>query len=261
MSDLQHVYLTAHGIYSNTVWSAEEFQIGLRIALCEVASAPSAGSTFTIPTHGAVSEVFSTTTGTHGTLTQGWEASLNTADPFDAINDVVQVELAEEVWTFLDSIKSYLYNGARWTHVKIHAIDAQGHSAAGASIYTFSSAIVGTGTGLLAPQTALAVTLRAPVLGRRGRGRFYLPALSQTVGTSEGILVSGVKTALGPQVKTFIDALQNPTGPTVWMPVVMLTSAGKPTAIRPTQIRIGDKFDTIRSRRAQVDEVYAETTL
>jgi hypothetical protein len=256
-----HTYLTAHGSFASGAWLGEGAQFGLRLVTIQSDEAPALGDIFAPVANGDVALVSGSQAGTHGTLTktftfrQGPVGSVNNMDPDQ------QIAIAEDVWTFLDAVKSYCYNAFRWTHVKQSPVDSAGHAIGYSSTYTFSSPVTGTATGVLPPQAAMAVSLRAPVVGRRGRGRFYLPAMSQASLASDGTIVGTTATNVRAAAKTFIDNLNNTAGVPLYQPLVAIMSADSATAIRPTQVRTGNRFDTIRSRREQVPETYTATDL
>jgi hypothetical protein len=47
----------------------------------------------------------------------------------------------------------------------------------------------------------------------------------------------------------------------VFSPLVIVTSAGNATAVRPSQVRVGNHIDVQRRRQAQVKETYAAAAL
>lgn len=104
------------------------------------------------------------------------------------------------------------------------------------------------------PQIALAVSLETDRRGPTGKGRMYLPSpvtamqadFSITLAHAEGIRLA---------VKTFLDNINNVPGADVNGPqVVVASSKGYNTNV--TGVRVGRKLDTIRSRRASLDEAY-----
>jgi hypothetical protein len=260
-TEVSHVYITAHGEFTNAYWTPEKAQIGLRLAFDHVATAPDKGETFTPLLNGDVVPEFGTQAGTNGTLTKTHKFRVGTVGSLENWTATEQIDAAEDVWTFLQAVKAYTYSGFRWTHVKLAAINALGNTVGTASTYTFTSPIVGTASTLMAPQAALAVTLRANIVGRKGRGRFYLPALSTSMVSSDCIVSSTPKSTILNAAKTMIDGLQNLPGFSTFTGIVCVTSAGAATAVRPVELRIGDRVDTIKSRRAQVNETYTDLAL
>ncbi len=261
MPALSHIYVTAHGEFTNAQWSAERFQFGVRLALAPVASAPAKGETFTPQANGEPTRVFGVQAGTNGTLTKTWTARVGAVGSLENFGPTEQIDVAEDVRTFLNAVKNYLYSGARWTHVKIAAIDATGHTVETAATYNFTTPIVGTAAGALPPQIAVAISMRANIVGRTGRGRIYLPAVGSGVLDPNINIDATAATAMRTAFKTLIDNLQNVTGFSTYLPIVCITSAGATTAVRPVEIRTGSRFDTIKSRREQAVEVYTSTAL
>jgi hypothetical protein len=118
----------------------------------------------------------------------------------------------------------------------------------------------GTANGL-PPQVAMALSTRANLVGRRGRGRVYLPALAATMLNADGTINNTPAGTLRTAFKTLIDNLQATPGFSVMIPIVSIMSADSPTVVRPVEVRSGNRLDTIQSRRRQVAEVYTSTAL
>jgi hypothetical protein len=253
---LHHVYLTAHARMSYAPWIGEEAQIGLRIPFANRPNGPDHGSIWVPEANGDVTSQTGVTTGTHGQLSETWTARVGAVGSTDNADPAFQVNLAEHFWTFLDASKAYFGTGLRWTHVKVAPIGLTGDYEAGASTYSFSSELAGTGTAILPPNVALACSLRAPIIGKRGRGRFYLPAITASQCAADGTAVSTMRDALSTNFKALIDAIQGEFTTGQHQPIVSVFSPGATTVIRPSEVRIGNQFDTQQRRRAQVPETY-----
>ena len=117
----------------------------------------------------------------------------------------------------------------------------------------------GTGTGDSLPsQNALAISLSAGVRPNDTpfRGRFYLPAMAADVIGPDGTMDTLVRDNVASKVAAFIQELANAGHtPIVWSRV----TEGLFGVV--TQIRVGNKMDTIRRRRNQLPEAYAETSI
>lgn len=263
---LSHLYLTAHGEWTVASWIGEKAQIGIRCFVTGVAATPPFGQRFTMPANGvdtlSVEPHTAVVNGTNGVLAQTFRVD-GTGIPPTVIGDPELIDYAEDFRTYLNGLKAYFQTGFRWTHFKVAPIKPDGSYAQPATVYTLNTPIVGTGvTAQLPPEVACAVSLRAPVMGRRGRGRMYLPALGGGALASDGVLGTGFKTDLGTLTAAFVQGLQNMPGAD-W-PVdtwVIVTSAGSPEAVRPTQVRVGNHFDVQARRQDQVPEVYTSTAL
>lgn len=261
MVAMQHVYMTAHGSFNSGPYLGESAQIGVRLAFAPKASAPVAGETFTLQTNGDATPLFGTQAGTNGSLAKTWEARVGSVGSPFTWGATEQIAAAEAFRTLLIALKAYQNSAFSWKTVKQAAIDATGHTIETQSVYTFTAAQAGSGTNPLPAQNALAVTLRANIMGRTGRGRYYLPAMATAL-TSDGTITTSATTAIRSATKTFIDSVQAiDSGNVLYMPIVTVTSAGKATGVRPVEVRTGQLIDTIKSRRAQADEVYTSLTL
>lgn len=265
MAGLAHIYLTAHGEWkAGTPWVGEKAQIGVRIFTELTASAPVKGAVFEPSIGGDVETVSVAYSGTNGTLSQNWSALGGNPVTGFLWNDAAQAGLAEDMRTFLDSIKAYTSANFNWTHMKIAPILASGAYGAPSSVYQLTTALSGTGTAANTqpPELSVCVSFRAPILGRRGRGRFYLPAITTSWKGDNGLVDSTVSTNTRTAAKTLIDNLQNLAGgPFTYMPIVGVSSAGATTAVRPFDVRIGNHFDVQKRRQDQVSEVYSVTNL
>jgi len=263
MANLHHIYVTAHGEYTTAAWLGEKGQIGIRLPITHGASEPAKGSVFTPVENGSVDIDSGTQAGTNGTLTRTWTARLGPIGNPDNADAAMQADLGDDFWTFLNTIKAYHSNYWRWTHVKIAPILADGSYGAPSAVYTFTSPLTGTGaTPSSPPEVALAVSLRAGIIGRRGRGRMYLPALSSTATLSgDGTVQSACATALVSATQTLVTNLENMPGTEEYGPMVAVMSAGSATAVRPSQVRVGNHFDAQRRRQHQVVESYTSGNL
>lgn len=115
--------------------------------------------------------------------------------------------------------------------------------------------LTGTSTGQqLPPQLALVVSLRTILATKRGRGRFYLPAMA-TNALSSGRCLPAAQTAVlngwGRALNSLVAAGATPV---VW-------SIGLPTPPVVSRIEVGDVFDTQRRRRDQLTEARVSTTI
>lgn len=262
MTALKHVYLTAHGSYPSGAWVGESAQIGIRAGFAVTVEAPDKGDIWTPVTGGEITADFGALAGTHGTLARTWTARVGATGSTENMDAGAQVDMCEDVWTFLDAIKGFQTNLFRWTHVKVSAVDTLGKTPIVSSIYTFTAPVVGASAGsALPPQVAMALSTRANLVGRRGRGRVYIPALSTNMMATDGTVAVSNSNTMRAAFKTLIDNLQAQPGLTEHFPVVFVGSADSPTVVRPVEIRTGNRLDTIQSRRRQVIESYAVTAL
>jgi hypothetical protein len=114
--------------------------------------------------------------------------------------------------------------------------------------------------GVYPSQMSLAVSLQSAFPGPSGRGRFYCP------GVASKVLVNGKMTptdadAIAVPMKAFLDQCNtvlsaNGVGPIVVASGGSIVKSTPPALRKVTSVRVGDRFDVIRSRAGQLDEIY-----
>lgn len=261
MSIFHHVYLTAHGSFNSGSWLGESAQIGLRLPYAPVVGGPDKGSIFTPLVNGDLAADSGSTAGTNGTLSRTWTARVGPTGSGQNCDAGAQIDLAEDFRTFLAAIATHQSNTFSWKQIKISGVASDGSVPFNSALYQLTTPIVGGTANTLVPQLAIAVSLRANLVGRRGRGRIYIPALGQGVQDSAGLIPSSTQTALRTALKSLVDNLQNVTGTPDYIPIVSVMSADSDTAVRPLEVRTGNRMDTMQSRRRQVAETYTVTAL
>lgn len=234
--------------------------MGVRMAFAGLTTMPEKGETFTPQVNGDATKEFGTAAGANGILTKTFTCRVGSTGSLENFGAAEQIDAAEDMRTFLVAVKGMQSNTFRWTHVKIGPMGADGSALEAASTYTFTTPVVGTATTLLPPQCAAAISMRANIIGRRGRGRIYLPALGIPL-TSDGLIASSTATIMRTSLKSLIDNLQQIPGFAIYNGVVVIMSSGSPTAVRPVEVRTGEVVDTIKSRRAQKTETYTPLAL
>lgn len=263
MGALQHVYLTAHGAYTSGPFSGEIAQIGIRCPYSYRVPGPDKGGVFTPLVNGDIVSVSGLQSGTHGQLTKTWTARLGAMPSTDNLDGDKQIAFAEAFWTFLNWAKGVQNPAFRWTHVKVAPITPGGEYGAPSAVYQFTAPLIGTGTQAQAsPEQAIAISLRAPIIGRRGRGRLYLPALSVGSTTAQDGTISGsLLTSLCDKVKLLVDTLQAVGSPLDAQPIVAVGSVGRETWVRPAEVRTGNLYDVQRRRGNSIRETYTALSL
>ena len=124
---------------------------------------------------------------------------------------------------------------------------------------------VGGATGTMAPQVTAAISLRTQQVGRRGRGRSFLPMLAGGgvgTGASAGVMISNLQTNLLAACKTFFEDIAivagGPTSANV-SPIVTGNPWVNYAAIKT--IVLDNVYDTQRRRRRSVVSTPASATL
>lgn len=120
----------------------------------------------------------------------------------------------------------------------------------------FTPPLVGSNPdpAILPSQNALVVSLTAGNRpdGRPFRGRFYLPPLHATAAENDGLLLTTYTDGIAVLIKDYLERLfQRQMWPVVWSRV----EAGLINNV--TQVRVGNRIDTMRSRRNRFPEVYS----
>lgn len=268
MAEMQHVYVTAHGNYTPSVWAGEHFQIGLRLGMWDSGNEPARGAMVTMPLNGNVVKDTGSYSGANGTLARAWAARIGPTGSGENADAAWQTDICEDFRAFLVSLATKQSAVVRWTHFKIAPILADGKYGEHGATYQLTTPIVGSGTvdasrRPLPPEVALALTLRANILGRRGRGRMFLPGFYSDPNSvdADGCVYSGLATTILGYAQTLIAALENAPGSEAYGPLVVITSAGKPDAVRPVEVRVGNHWDVQRRRQTQATETYTSATI
>lgn len=142
----------------------------------------------------------------------------------------------------------------------------EGRSDTDDELYGFATAapaapVVGTGSALLPPQSAIVVSLISDTPGARGRGRLYFPGFGSQLATTFRLnsptpsdFVTDVKTYLSALQTAMLAAIVTPPWVGIQLAVRSRTSRATHTV---TSLRVGDVLDTQRRRRDRLPETYA----
>lgn len=122
----------------------------------------------------------------------------------------------------------------------------------------FTPPLVGRGGDMLPSQCSLAISLTAGNRpdGRPFKGRFHLPTPHESAVGPDGTLPTATTQNLATAIKDFLDDLAGDGHyAVVWSRTVE-------DLVNPvTLVRVGNKVDTIRSRRNRFPEVYASQAI
>ena len=176
MAGEQHLYLVVGGAYENAADSLERWQFGLRLALVFGAIDP-IGS---LPSNWLVKPDARThTLGNWDTVTQFAVDGPGdfTFDPQSYMEDFVQPSV-EALWG-TGSISTQV----KVDELKLSPIGSNGKVVLKRTVTSTANAdIHGTDSGQIMPlQDSVCVSTRSPVVGPKGRGRFFLPPVSTSV--------------------------------------------------------------------------------
>ena len=248
--DQKHLFLVAHGNYSDDEMTGETWQFGIRLWADD--SVPD--STGDLPTTGSYSAADDT--GGSGSISiisnWKWETLGSTViDPIDYLNDQAVPALATFVAGDFISSKCVLQE------VRLYPMQGDGKAfEARVAIATIDGGTAGGRSGdMLPPQNSVVCSWRTARPGRRGRGRIYPPP-STVSGVDADGRVNG--TMQGDQRDAAVTLLESLA--------IEAVGAGAPHA-RPivtghpwdkyaviTSVDVGDVVDTQRRRRRQLVE-------
>ena len=175
-----------------------------------------------------------------GVITAAWEAALNTGSA--------------------PTLRQRFPSSVKWVEgTAAQILDLNTGKLAPAAHVRYGTAWVGThGSPMLPSQTAVAISLMGGTHanGTPLKGRFYLPPLtvaavdSSNKGMLDDLVLAGIVTAC----TTFLNTIfAGGDEASVW-------SRKDGTVHRVTQLRVGNKFDTIRKRRNALPETYTIAT-
>jgi hypothetical protein len=146
-------------------------------------------------------------------------------------------------------------DNVRLTDVRIYDVNELGESGPPRTQWKGDTVATGGTTGHLPPQCALAVSLNGVSRFSNERGRFYLPSPAVTAGTA-GDIGAGTATDISNSAASFLSAVNTAMGG----PKCAVAST-KGTLTIVTSVRVGRVIDTIRSRRASLDEKYSNPSV
>jgi hypothetical protein len=153
------------------------------------------------------------------------------------------------------------YNAStQWTDVTVaQVLDPMVPDLSAATHAAFNPPIPGLGIAITLPQqTALAVSLKAGVRpnGTAFRGRFYLPAMQTTAVIGAGLLDPAIQQKVANAITGHFSRLTAQGHvPSIWSRTVE-------DLVQPIdEIRVGNKFDTIRRRRNDLPETYVSAAI
>lgn len=210
MANEIHLLLNAIGGYTDPQLSAETWQVGVRLALVFGTVDPVG----ILPNNWAPSAATVNRTETNWTITSNWRVSAGsgTFNPDDYLND--QAAPAFSSWV----TSNYFSSPARLNELKLFPIGAPTGRSVPAPPYAQGSPCLltwtanhptGTGSGNPLPlQVAAVMSHRTSQIGRHGRGRMFMPALSTGALDTHGLISSAAQTAMVTAQVALLEALK-----------------------------------------------------
>lgn len=240
-------------------WLGEVAQCSWRMAYVPVPLVPGKGQQFT-PQPANMSAQMSDT---GANATWRWADSWRAEWGADSWGHDQNLEVGTALTTYWTAVKAYVAPYYSLAGFKTSLIKPDGKFAYGSSAYELIAPVPGAASSAAPPELSVCTTLRAPVLGRRGRGRWYLPGFTTPQATvDEGKVKSTFRQSMVTAGKALVVALEAVGDPyTDFQPLVAVGSATSATMYRPAQIRCGDHYDVQRRRQHQVPENYTTEAL
>lgn len=263
MANEKHLLLTFGGDYTDTENSAEIWQNSVRLALVFGTVDPVG----TLPSNWSPVPADINRTETHWDITGNWSVdgpTLNTFSPDDYMNDYVAPSL--DTWLGVSGISDKIR--LRWA--KLFAIGDNGralppviYSQGTPCLLEWTSAYPtgDDGANLLPLQNSIVVSHRSNQTGRKGRGRMFRAGISTNSNDAHGRIGS-----------TYVTNMLN-AGVALLEGLSYTGVGGSAAHVRPaiigapwnkygmiTQVRVGNRMDTQRRRRDQLEETYSSAT-
>ena len=259
MADYTHVYAVARGQwYVSSAWAPEIAQIGMRIGAWPSPTSPDPVADLPVRTCAVTTETHSETL---FDVFQGFEGTGGGLGS-SAWGYADQLDVATAFRSYLNTIKNQQTGKLSWTDIRVAPIGPDGSAAAGTSVFTLKSPIVGgKSDDPLPPQNAIAMSWLRRIPGRRGRGRMFVPGLTKQAVTSSALLDATTQTGVRDAGKALDTAVKAVGSVSDWEYRIVVCSAKSVGYVLPNQVRVGDEIDTQRSRRNQRGEVYSSVDL
>jgi hypothetical protein len=260
----QHLYATMRVKGKDTSsWAGEMWMTGWRFGCVPPAVAVPDFSAGTIDLqHFNVNDASTTSTTTHFNKTQNWTGDSGLAGV--EVTDGDQDAIAEAVYTYWAAIQSKMSADFELQDVRLYAISSSSpyNSATAAPCYYVPSGAEGGGaSSTLPPQCSLVTSLRTAAPGRRGRGRFYVGSLSETVTDTHGQTDTGIASTFANAASTLQEDVRaiGSIASTRYYGMVWHRLSDQGAVVR--SVDVGNIIDTQRRRRAQEPEIRTTVTL
>lgn len=255
MTDMRHVYLVAQGVVQDEV--QETWQIGIRYLVLNSSTAPA--QTGTLGTSVVDAENVHRTE-TDWTIESNWSTTPSTGilNPDDWLNDQVAP-------AFQAQFGPHVSNQQKIVTLKASPTTATGHVAEGRTcVLNFTNANPqGAATGDSLPlEVAAVVSWQTGLVGKRGRGRVYLPALTTAALTSSGRYSTAVTSGLVAAMKALLQAtaLTGVGAGGLWVLPIVCAAAGTQYGVI-NSLSVGNVPDSQRRRRRSLDEVRSSDSI
>lgn len=251
MTDATHVYVVFQGDFPDT--PAESWQFGVRYKFEKNNVTPDTSGT--LPTF-LVEAASVGRSEALWNITSDWNAGMGGGDHIhvdDWLNDQLAPAITDNIAALRVSSK------CRVTRIKASPITASGHVAELRTAileWTGSNPVGSVSAPMLPSEVSCVVSWSTPVIGKKGRGRIYLPPTGAAVLNDDGQLPSGTTDTIVAGAASFLHDTAITSGllANLWaLPIV----TGSPwTQFGQIEgARVGSILDSQRRRRRQLVEV------
>lgn len=267
MAGEKHLLLTIGGGYTDADLLNEKWQTTLRLALFSGPSGDSAPDIGTLPNNWEpVSDSISRIE-TSWTITGNWNIDLGAGASFhpdDWLND--QVAPALTAW-FNQSTHS---NQGRVETVKVYPIGPDGkaypappYALGSPCTLTYTGSFpTGSGASGIAPlQIAVVASHRTAQIGRKGRGRMFLPNISSTILGTDSLIGTTPRNLARDKQITLLESLSYLDAVTEWYLIPAIIGSPWTQYSRINAVQVGNVPDTQRRRRNGLVEVLSQGTV
>ena len=257
MADEKHLYAVFGGAYEDAGNAGEFWQFGVRLILNWGDPDPHG----TLPNNWSVTDDSGAQTDGNwdSTFTYGiHEGPLGDFDPMSYTVDYLQPSF--EAFLGTQSFSSH----TKGTLIKLSPIGDDGKVIELRTVVSVANTDLpgALGGNLMPTETSRAVSLQTPVIGRRGRGRFFMPAASVSTIDTNGKMTSGAVAELVADAEAFLEGIAYTGVGTGLQPHVRPIVTGKPWTKYGiiTGGNVGNVFDSQRRRRRQLVEARTSFT-
>lgn len=257
MTDATHAYVVFHGGFKD--WAFETWQVGVRFMLVNSGTEPDhVGTlpTFTVNASAVARDE------TDWTISSLWNAGLG-------LTETIQVDdwLNDQLGPAAQGLMSDCYISERVTLLGIKAspITGTGHVAdlrVSQLLYKSTVPDGNISTPMLPAECSVVGSWITQRIGRRGRGRIYLPPTGPSIISDGGNLAPTQAAHVTAGLVTFLEACAiTPTGPGNHWALPIVTGAPYTSYAEIDGVRVGSIVDSQRRRRRQAPEVYSSAAV
>jgi hypothetical protein len=261
VANAMHLHLLTEGTYTPADEKVEIWAITLNLGLFYELLTVSPDDQGALPGDYAVSSVHNTSVQTNWTTESDWLATVFPSIDFDPVSYLDdQVMPAQQTMWPATAVSTKCVP----TKTSLYLVGQNGKGVIpgsfAASTWTTPPAMGGSGS-MLPAQDALGISTQSNRLGKKGRGRFYLPGTTPDSLTTEGRISPAVQAVYITTMVAYLEALSLGSAPADNVFVRPIVT-GRPFTQYGfiDSIRVSDLCDTQRRRRDRLVPSYAHGT-